>query len=893
MGSTIETAYRVIDLSLWPDVAPLLDKALDLEGDALDSLLDSVNDAEIRSELRRYLRYARIEGTTTLGGLLSRRPLTDLPEGARIGPYTIRHLLGSGGAGVVYEAVDVRANKPVALKVMTSEDAPELSEHVEREVRLLGRLEHPNIARYLGAGEATVETERGEATPILWIAMELVEGEPVTAFAEREGLTTTERAKLLVQACEAVQHALGRAVLHRDLKPSNVMATRDDAGRPTVKVVDFGVGRLLDETGEGRAPSTSFQLTPAYAAPEQFNGQASTSATDVWGLGMVGRDLLSNLPPRNDLSAILRKACAEEPSDRYESAGELRADLQRYLDRRPVTARGPAPLYTATRFLHRRWPWVLGAMAFLTLGSLALLYTVEARIRAEEARSSRAAMAALYAQVFEGGDVWQTGDVDPALADYLSAVASRVDQLRLKPHDEADLRGMLGRTAMTLALYDLADEQLETARSLVTDDPARRARLLVDVAALRTRQGEYDAADSLSSLASTLFGQSDERFLALQQRGVALGYLGHATAADSLYALALPLCHRAHNADHPECTELVLNRAAAAAMLSEYELADSLYGRALGLLRGRYRETAPLLWQAEANHANVISNLGRYDEAIQTLQRVRRIGSSQLGESHPEVEKVTNDLAGTWLKAGRADLAAELFAAALERRREELGPDHPDVAFSENNLAVAYARLGQYQDALPLYRDVLRILLQVVGPDHPNVAVLRDNVGASLRELGRFEEADAELSRALTLRRSLFGEDHVQTAASLYNLGMLDARRGRYDDAIHRLQRSLSIRERELGEDHPLVASTHLELADALSSLGNRRREAVRHASIAVQIREAATPTSEAGIAHAEAILGLANGEAGWEDARRAIARLERAVGAAHPLVRRLRSRVQ
>ena len=250
-----------IDLDLWPTVAPLLDAALDLNGEQRAAYLKDVEDEAVRRELERYLRYQATEGGITIGELLARSPITDLPQESEIGPYRLTALLGSGGAGAVYRAVDVRAEKAVALKVIELPDSPGRADRIAREVRALGRLDHGAVARYLGAEEATVEAGARGDVRVLWIAMELVEGDSVVTFADQNGLDEKARADLLIQACEAVQHALGRGVLHRDLKPSNVMAGRDDADRLFVKVVDFGVSQL---PRRGQRRSDVADLLPLY-----------------------------------------------------------------------------------------------------------------------------------------------------------------------------------------------------------------------------------------------------------------------------------------------------------------------------------------------------------------------------------------------------------------------------------------------------------------------------------------------------------------------------------------------------------------------------------------------------------------------------------------------------
>ncbi|MCB1033780.1 MAG: serine/threonine protein kinase, partial [Acidobacteria bacterium] len=211
-----------------------------------------------------------------------------LEAGRHIGPYRIEKLLGSGGMGSVYlaERADDTFAKRVALKVVRpGRRSPEAEERFRLERRLLARLEHPNIARLHDAGQ----TEEG----LSYFVMEYVEGRPIDRFAEDEGLGLEARLRLILKVCAAVQVAHRNLVLHRDLKPANILV--DGAGEP--KLLDFGIGKLLPGEALGEAASLTATaqrpLTPLYASPEQVGGGAVTTATDVYGLGLLLYEVLT------------------------------------------------------------------------------------------------------------------------------------------------------------------------------------------------------------------------------------------------------------------------------------------------------------------------------------------------------------------------------------------------------------------------------------------------------------------------------------------------------------------------------------------------------------------------------------------------------------------------
>jgi len=311
----------------------------------------------VRDELESLLRFDESDSRSMTGMvgaaaehfLLSNAPVS---EGGRCGPYRLTGLLGNGGMGAVYlaERADGEIEQQVAIKfVRTGADLPSLRERFLRERQILASLNHPGIARLLDAGHSSGHP---------YLAMEYVDGTRIDEYCA--GLDARRIVALFVRVAEAVSYAHRNLIIHRDLKPSNILV--DAAGQP--KLLDFGIAKLLhapEQTG-----TQERVLTPEYASPEQVRGEAQTTGTDVYSLAAVLYRLLTGRTPGmpampagrgvpKDLASILRKAMREEAEERYVSVDLLIADLQAYLEHRPVQSRRGNALYLARKFARRRW----------------------------------------------------------------------------------------------------------------------------------------------------------------------------------------------------------------------------------------------------------------------------------------------------------------------------------------------------------------------------------------------------------------------------------------------------------------------------------------------------------------------------------------------------------
>jgi Tol biopolymer transport system component len=348
----------------WKRAEPLLDELLELEPAARALRLESLarTDPELHASVAAWLAAAETE-EDALG-----RPADELASalfgaaegvpsrvGERAGAFRITAEIGRGGMGAVYAAERVEGGfeQQVAVTVLKRD----VVRRFLAERQILARLEHPHIARLLDGGV----TEDG----LPWFALERVDGRPITEQVQRP---LAERLRLFLDVCAAVTFAHGQRVVHRDIKPSNVLVSSSGE----VKLLDFGIAKLLDPSEERLTRTGTSVMTPMYAAPEQLAGGEVTTATDVWQLGRLLREMAGPPPPR-DLERIVARASHDEPARRYPSAEALAEDVRRFLDGRPVLARGDSPAYRLSRFVRRhRSPVAAGAFALAVVIAWAL-----------------------------------------------------------------------------------------------------------------------------------------------------------------------------------------------------------------------------------------------------------------------------------------------------------------------------------------------------------------------------------------------------------------------------------------------------------------------------------------------------------------------------------------
>jgi len=397
----------------WGRVRDLLGEALELAGPAQLHFLDTIEDCALRTEVKAYLAYGPLDGagqdpleSQPWGGIVR----VPVQEGSRLANYRLLKELGSGGMGTVYlaERDDREFEQRVAIKVIQHRlQSEEVVRLFRRERQILATLNHPSIARLVDGGVTT------EGKP--FFVMEYVDGIPIDAYCRSHKLSMRDRLKLFLPVCDAVQFAHQNLVVHRDLKPSNILVTAN--GVP--KLIDFGVAQLLHE--QPADMHTLARLTPRYASPEHARGEASGTATDIYSLGVLLFELLTESLPlaraspadflraleeevpvrpsalvvdrsqrrevSGDLDNIVLHALEKLPARRYSSVENFGADIRRHLKGFPVLARPASWSYSSGKYIRRHRTLAGAAAVLLVIGSLSIGAVLRSRNVAEHQRA--------------------------------------------------------------------------------------------------------------------------------------------------------------------------------------------------------------------------------------------------------------------------------------------------------------------------------------------------------------------------------------------------------------------------------------------------------------------------------------------------------------------------
>lgn len=699
-----------------------------------------------------------------------------------IGPYRIVRPLGQGGMGMVFLAVreDHDVSQTVALKILRLDFAdPKLQERFRAERRILARLEHPGIARLIMAGA----TDSGQP----YFAMEFVDGPNLLEHCRRINASTDDRLALFLEICDAVEYAHQQLVVHRDLKPANVLVTED--GRP--KLLDFGIAKLLDtDDAEIAETRTGGWFTPEYASPEQLRRQPVTTLSDVYGLGVMLYELLTDTRPhelrglsfaeierrvtsevplkpservsdprvartlRGDVDTIVLKAMASEPQRRYPSVRELSDDIRRFRALEPVRAQPDRWTYRTARFIQRHGVGV-GATVVIVMALLGALATAGwqatvaagQRDRAQVALEESQRVSEFLAQLFQSADPTRVAGDTTASRAILRQGVAEVDRLAGQPLVQARMLDALGMVFVNLGEYDRAYEFIDRGLTL------RRARL---------------------------------------------------------------------EALHPDIAESLRNLGRVQRARSRYEEAERAYLEALTILRRSGRAVSTQMADLLYDLGFLMPYLARNDDAARYYTDMLALRRSIHGDRHPSVALALVPIAGTHRRRGDYAAAESVLREAVVRHQRDIGPDDPRTATAYYHLGdIIVTRGGDSTEAERLYRDGIAIHRAAggsrsLGPVHGMM---------SLAELssarGQFAAAESLFREVLALNQTVFGPTGIAIAGSMDGVAAELGRQRRFDEAVAMKRQALELWRAAVGRVHAAVASSMHEMANILIEKGD------------------------------------------------------------------------
>ena len=809
------------------DLREWFDQALRCAPHERAAFVATCADADMRQRLERMLAADTdddampVPSADAIAGQLGETDwIHRLRPGARIGPFELRDVLGEGGSSTVFRGVRQveGVRQEVALKLLRHGlYTPDAQRQFRRERIALAQLRHPGIAHLIEGGVTD--------TGLAYIALELVDGVPITQYARDHRLDFPARLALFLQVCRAVEAAHRALIVHRDLKPSNVLVT----ARGEVKLLDFGIAKLLEGDDETQTRLPAF--TPAYAAPEQKSGAPITTATDVYALGMLLGELMTGerlgdgrtpsgqvgassapgalpAPPqasrrllRGDLDTIVLKALDEEPARRYASAGAFADDVERLRDGRPVVAHAPSRWYRTRKFMVRHKGGVATTCAFLL-----------------------AVLAALGVAVWQGRiarqEALRANTVRDFVLDVFGAARARLPRER-RPTPE-QLVDEAQRRLATLPIDDLTRAQVLLTLgevSLSVSSPARAEAQLTQAAALAERGGDRERARHarlLRASALQFAGRNREALDAVQAELPALRaqpstllQIALDAAANAEMALGASEAALDHRAEAVAAATALDGASGDAALRAQLELGNALveaqqYPRAIAQLEpwlARWREAG---LDEDADYLAALGSLaaaadGNGDTAksearLRELLALKHRIYSAPNESIAETQRALAVLVGR--DVARVDEADALLTQALAMQQAIFGNDHEEIAKTHDARGEVLVARRQLADAEAAYREALAVCTRAAIKSEVCPRA-RNNLGMALYRQGKFDDAEAEMRRALAERRALFGDDHPTVAYSLSTLANVAMmREGGAAQAVDLAAQALDVLER-------------------------------------------------------------------------------------------------
>ncbi|AWH22701.1 serine/threonine-protein kinase [Stenotrophomonas sp. ZAC14D2_NAIMI4_6] len=735
----------------------------------------------------------------------------EVQVGDCLGPWRLTALLAEGGMGAVFSAerADALYRRTVAVKVLPSPMAPALRAHLLAEQQILADLQHPGVARLYDAGE----TPSGNP----YLVMEHVAGLPLDRYLQAHAPPLRQRLALFVQICRIVQFAHAQLVVHCDLKPSNVLV--DDQGRPVL--LDFGVARLLgqpaDESADDGLPR---YVTPAYASPELLGGQRVGVASDVFSLGAMlaeiscGQRVLRPLQAepvavplpsalartarerralRGPLDAIVARACAMVPEQRYATVEALADDVARYLAFRPVRAGHSGALQQTRLFLRRNWrSSVAAAGVVLVVAGLLVRLDMAGRESARNADIANRTSDFLVASF----DVLDPGTRGGAATSELSARELLDQSVRrlhatptMQPVLRARLQVVLGRAYMNLGQPQQAEPLLQQgAQALAAAGPAD----------LR------DAALAYADLA-TLQDQARQRDAAARSASQAAALLASATAPDAL-ARARVLAVQAQ----------VRSRSAGGS-----QPAVAMFTQALGMLDDQHTLDARRVRSSLRRQlASVQAATGALLAAEQTLRAAINDDGGADGEGI-DYQKDLQLLSQVLFDQGRIDPALQVMERNLELTRHIYGEQSSFTASAESALAGQYLDLGRYESSDRHFRHSLQISAAIDGVDSFAYARKLFAHGIMKEAYGDTAAAEALYRQALDRHQRLLGADQGETLDVEMVLARLLMRVGQLQASDALLQRVGRVWRRQSDPGSPDRQSLRLVEIEWMTRSGN------------------------------------------------------------------------
>lgn len=834
----------------WRELQSIFQQAVALPQEDRKEFLDRVCDGnlDLRNEIEALLIADQSQELVESPLKLDMANLDSKLVGSVIDDWKIIRQIGVGGMGTVFLAhrhtTDFQQSAALKL-VKKGMDSEAVVQRFQQERKILASLNHKNIAKLLDGGM----TQDGRP----YFVMEHVDGLPITQYCDQHRLNISQRLNLFRAVCSAVHHAHKNLIVHRDLKPSNIIVT----GSGDLKLLDFGIAKLLDDSENQQFTRTGMQLhTPAYASPEQLINDPITTASDIYALGILFYELLTGRRPfeikrseqefrelvltgqpvkpsdavteivsitnktqtaetisqcrstrvqglkrtlAGDLDTICMMAMHREADRRYTSASEFASDIQRHLDGLPVSARPDSRIYRLNKFIKRNKASVsIASLAVLSIILITIFYTSQLKLQRDIAikeRQKSDEVVRFVTGLFEYSKPSRRLGRDISAKDLLDEGANRIQfELVDQPLVQQTLKQVLGEV-----YYKLGQEQ--KALDLLTDALAKQRELLgenhLDVATTKLVLALVHQDRGNYDFAAELLSQ------ALQTKKKLLGEL-HFDVAEVLSVFAYMEQMRG---GYPQAETYFKKGLDISEQLSN---GDNVYlAKLTKQLGGFYRyldrnsEAEPLLRKALAMQVRIYQ-----------------------GGPHPDINSTKRELAALLRSTGEYQESKRLYLEVIESRTKILGPDHPELGNTWNSYSLLLTRMDDYEGALAANIRFIEILKRAYSEATPSLAAAYFNQASMLRDLDRYSEAIKHY-RLASETQDLVGlpEKHVHRAFPIAGIASVYVDQKNYEEATQLYRKVLALRRESLSDDHKTVIDAKNSLGGALTGL-KRYKEA-------------------------------------------------------------------
>lgn len=767
----------------WEKIKQHYNFLIDLNESAQEEYVLKVEkkDSKLAERLRNMLKADLEEETFLEKPALSKLKEIEEPDyfiGKEIDRYLLKYLIGIGGMGNVYlaERTDLEAHQQVVVKIMnTGYLSKSLRQRFDLERRILSRLNHPHITRIYDGGI----TDQG----LPYIVMEYIDGKPLMEYIKDEKLSLDERLELFIDIAEAVSYAHQNFIMHRDLKPANILVNRHGI----VKVIDFGIAKIMadEEDIQNQITQTGIiPMTPAYASPEQLSKKPLTIATDIYSLGVVLYEMLTQNKPfpvgkntdystiekwvvqrdalkpsssispeleatvnkknwkkklSGDLDNIILKTLKKNPEERYFSVGHLVDDINRHRNNYPVIARPDKLGYRINRYIKRHKVGVAASfILFLVLvgGISSTLWQAE-KVRKE--RDVAQYEAAKSRQITDFVvELFETSDPDLKVSDTITAEtmlrkgAENLNKLKDQPKLYSEMLRVIGRLYRLQRMFNPSKEFLEKSLEIAEEVYGNQ---------------HLETAITKVELASTLHYLNEDE--------VAIQYLLDAK----------PIFE------------------------NEYGVYSTQLARILYHL-GQFE-----------------TNKGNYSEALNYLTEAE----NSLTHSETLVEKELEQLLNVYNRIGRVRFLIKDYVTAIEYYQKSLvigyqieGEISQNVSINYYNLSNAYLQMEEIDSAEVYIDKSLEISKKLFGAEAEESFHIVASLYAAIKlEKGEIDVAADYARQAINASISVFGLENFNTGISMFTYGDILMAQEKYDEAEKYFKEATSIFENILGDSHP------------------------------------------------------------------------------------------